>query len=117
MSIRGILAFAALICIAAAVRGQDSEPVQPPVVDPGDASKPPSDAVVLLKEMGEWTARDGAPSRCQMAEGEMVCRSGDGDAMTRQTFGDAQIHVEFKVPFMPAETGQMRGNSGVYTDS
>ena len=116
MSIRGILQVTALVCIAAAVKGQDSEPVQPRVVDPGNSSKPPSDAIVLFNgtDLQAWTTRDGAPAGCQATDVEMVCRSGDGDVMTSQTFGDAQIHVEFKVPHMPNETGQARGNSGVY---
>ena len=45
MSIRGILQITALVCIVAVVKGQDSEPVQPRVVDPGNSSKPPSDAI------------------------------------------------------------------------
>src|SRR6478735_974693 len=116
MSIRGIVQVTALVCIAAAVKGQDSEPVQPRVVDPGNSSKPPSDAIVLFDgtDLQAWITRDGAPARCQATDVEMVCKSGDGDVVTSQTFGDAQIHVEFKVPHMPNETGQARGNSGVY---
>jgi hypothetical protein len=66
--------------------------------------------------MEGWITRDGSPSRCTAVDGEMVCRSGDGDAITSQTFKDAQIHIEFKVPYMPDQTGQLRGNSGVYVN-
>ena len=116
MRFRAILLFAVLACLAAVVRGQEPEPVQPRTVDPGNYSKAPSDAAVLLNgtDLQGWTTRDGEPTRCQAIDGEMVCRSGDGDVMTSERFGDAQIHVEFKIPHMPNETGQARGNSGVY---
>lgn len=37
-----------------------------------------------------------------------------GDILTRQSFGDCTLHVEFRTPFMPSASGQARGNSGVY---
>lgn len=33
---------------------------------------------------------------------------------TTQKFRDFKLHIEFRSPFMPAERGQGRGNSGVY---
>lgn len=116
MSLGAILQLAVILFITATVRAQNPEPLQPPVVDPGHSNRPPSDAVVLFNgaDLDNWTTRDGAPTNCRVEEAEMVCRSGDGDIMTRDTFGDAQIHVEFKVPLMPNETGQWRANSGVY---
>jgi len=95
---------------------QDSPPPQPHVVDPGGADKPPSDAVVLFNgvDLQQWVTREGTPTRCRVISAEMVCQTGDGDAMTIQRFRDAQIHVEFNVPYMPNQTDQLRGNSGVY---
>lgn len=89
---------------------------QPRVVTPGDAAKPPSDAVVLFggKDLSGWRNLKGEPSGCSVANGEMVCRTGAGDTVSTQTFLDAQIHLEFAVPHMPEQKGQMRGNSGVY---
>jgi hypothetical protein len=43
----------------------------------------------------------------------MLCRTGAGDLHTRLKFRSAQIHLEFNVPLMPAQSGQARGNSGV----
>ena len=41
--------------------------------------------------------------------------NGTGDIATREKFGDCKLHVEFRTP-QPKEsqTGQNRGNSGVY---
>ncbi len=54
--------------------------------------------------------------------GEAVTWDTDGEAMTvvrgdiisDEEYSDAFIHVEFKIPDMPDETGQGKGNSGVY---
>ncbi len=35
-------------------------------------------------------------------------------ALTKRTFRDFHMHVEFRTPFMPAQGDQQRGNSGVY---
>jgi len=40
--------------------------------------------------------------------------SGGGDIESKQRFTDYQLHVEFKVPYMPNAKGQARGNSGVF---
>ena len=37
-----------------------------------------------------------------------------GDILTRRSFGDVRIHLEFRTPLMPEARGQARGNSGVY---
>jgi hypothetical protein len=33
---------------------------------------------------------------------------------TRQSFGDARWHIEFRLPYQPHDSGQDRGNSGAY---
>ncbi len=35
-------------------------------------------------------------------------------AITTKTFGSFTLHLEFREPFMPNDSGQQRGNSGVY---
>ncbi len=88
---------------------------QPTVVTPGGAA-PPSDAVLLFngKDMAGWVKHDGQPSGCKAENGEMVCRTGAGDAITAAKFKSAQIHLEFRIPNMPAQKDQLKGNSGVY---
>jgi hypothetical protein len=88
----------------------------PPAVVPGTDGSAPSDAVVLFdgKSTANWTSRKGEGKSCDVARGEMVCRSGVGDMMTKETFGSAQIHLEFNLPAMSDKKGQLRSNSGVY---
>jgi hypothetical protein len=33
---------------------------------------------------------------------------------TKEHFGDLEMHIEFRLPFMPTARGQQRGNSGVF---
>ena len=40
--------------------------------------------------------------------------SASSGAITTRAFGDFTLHLEFREPFMPDNTGQARGNSGVY---
>jgi Domain of Unknown Function (DUF1080) len=34
--------------------------------------------------------------------------------VSKESFGNGKLHIEFRVPFMPTAEGQGRGNSGVY---
>jgi hypothetical protein len=92
---------------------------------PSDADMPPHPApnfpgvVVLFGGKQEdvaahWTQRDpNKPATWQVnEEGAMVTR--DADIMSKERFTDFQLHVEFKVPYMPQAHGQARGNSGVF---
>ena len=116
--VRGVSIAAALaVCLAAAVREQKPEEPPPRVVTPGRApGQPPSDAVILFdgKDMSEWALRDGSPVKCTVDAGIMLCKTGAGNIYSRKQFKRAQIHLEFLPPFMPAQKGQARGNSGVY---
>lgn len=92
--------------------GAKKEDEQPRVVTPGAV---PSDAVVL--GISEWTKKDGSPTGCVGVKGEMQCKTGSGDAYTKAKIGSAQIHLEFQIPSMPQQKGQLKGNSGVYLQS
>ena len=110
-----ILFAAALVLAAQSKDGPQPRAVTPPAA-PG---QPPSDATVLFngKDMTGWRTRDGGPGRCNVQNGEMSCPTGVGDILTETVFGDAQIHIEFAVPNMPNQKGQLKGNSGVYLHS
>jgi hypothetical protein len=94
----------------------------PPVVQPGHAStpdkpgQPPSDAIVLFngKDLSQWTAMNGTPTRWIVRDGYMECASGSGYIRTSQNFGDCQLHLEWAAPTPAEGQGQGRGNSGVF---
>ena len=92
---------------------------QPPHVDTGTAcaAKPPADADVLFDghdlskwtgdHVGEWTVHDGV-----VTTGARIYNF----LKTKQSYGDAQIHVEFREPEQPTPpiNPQGYGNSGVF---
>jgi len=83
------------------------------------AVPPPSGALVLFDgaNLDPWVKTDGkSPPGWKLVEGSaMQVMPKAGSIMTRQEFtGHFQLHVEFRVPYMPKATGQARGNSGVY---
>ena len=94
----------------------------PPVVTPGIPStddqvgKAPSDAVVLFdgKDISQWVAMDGSPTKWIVKDGYMECVRGSGYVRTLQNFGDCQLHIEWATPTPPHGEGQGRGNSGVF---
>jgi lysophospholipase L1-like esterase len=87
---------------------------QPRVVDPGPAPAAPgpipSDAIVLFdgKNLSAWANGEN----WKVADG--VATVVKGDIRTKQSFGDCQLYVEFRVPADTAGTGQQRSNSGVF---
>ena len=72
---------------------------------------PPDGAVVLFggENADEWQR---VPLKWPIVDGAMEV-SGSNLA-TVQEFGDFQMHLEFRTPYMPTAAGQARGNSGVY---
>lgn len=88
---------------------------KPAIVTPGCNHTPPSDAIILFRkarDLSNWTSRSGE------AKWKTGCRkmtvNGTGDILTREKFGDCQLHVEFRTPAKVISEGQGRGNSGVY---
>lgn len=92
---------------------------QPLVVDPGPAdapAPPPSDAIVLFDgtDLARWRAEDGGPAPWKVADGYVEVVAHTGSLVTRDSFGDVQLHVEWATPAVVEGEGQERGNSGVY---
>ncbi len=83
---------------------------EPKVVQPGDATKPPSDAIVLFdgKDLSQWV--DG--EKWIIQDGVAIAHG--GGIHTKQAFGSCQLHLEFATPAKVEGHGQGRGNSGVY---
>jgi hypothetical protein len=91
----------------------------PPRVTPGaTAGAPPSDAIVLFdgKSLDAWkSANADKPAGWNVVDGQLVVAPGTGDIQTREKFGDAQLHIEWWDPSLPADkVNQDRGNSGVF---
>jgi hypothetical protein len=94
----------------------------PAVVTPATAStqdapgKPPSDAIVLFdgKDSSHWLQKDGSPSKWTVADGYMEVAPKTGEIHSKESFGDCQLHVEFREPSPPKGEDQDRGNSGVF---
>lgn len=107
---------AVTLAVPASMSAAPAERVQPEVVTPGVAGAAPSDAVALFngKDMTGWVRSNGSPSGCAAVKGEMVCRTGAGDAVTERKFKSAQFHVEVQIPSMPSQKDQLKGNSGIY---
>jgi hypothetical protein len=91
------------------------EPV-PPVVTPGEGTKPPSDAIVLFDgtSLNEWTNEKGESAGWIVADGCVTVKPGAGIIKTKRGFGDCQLHIEWLAPAEVKGDGQGRGNSGIY---
>lgn len=89
---------------------------EPPVVTPGEAGAPPSDAIVLFdgRDLAEWRAEKGGDAAWRVADGAMTVAPGTGNIVTRRSFGSLQLHVEWRTPAEVSGEGQGRGNSGIY---
>jgi hypothetical protein len=78
--------------------------------------KPPERAVVLYdgKNLDSWSKRDGEAAHWRiLKDGTLQVESG-GDIISKQKFGNFKLHLEFRLPYMPKQSGQGRANSGVY---
>lgn len=96
-------------------RVHDADRPHPPVVTPGaKVGDAPSDAVVLFdgKDLSKWRG-DRGDAKWDVVDGVIVARKGGGSLISREEFGDAQIHVEWAAPNPPEGKDQGRGNSGV----
>ncbi len=92
------------------------EPI-PKLVNPGVTNdQPPSDAIVLFngKDLSEWTNSKGVPAKWKIHDNSMIVVKGSGDIKTKKTFGDCQLHIEWRSPDSIESEGQGRGNSGVF---
>ena len=97
----------------------DTNRPHPTVVTPASApGAPPSDAVILFDgksldawqpQPTAWAVKDGAVTATPRATG-----SGENALVSKQSFGDVQLHLEFRSPNPPAKSSQDRGNSGIW---
>lgn len=92
------------------------EPI-PAKITPGtNAGEAPSDATILFngKDMTEWTSLDGTAAKWEVKDGAFTVKKGTGDIKTKKSFGDIQLHIEWRAPSEIIGEGQGRGNSGIF---
>lgn len=100
-------------------RVHDLDRPHPPVITPATApGAPPSDAIVLFdgKDLSQWQREtpDGPkPAGWKVQDGYAEVTDGAGDIVTKEKFGDIQLHVEWASPNPPKSNSQGRGNSGI----
>src|SRR5579864_7458095 len=84
-----------------------------PGTSPGEAS---SDAMVLFdgKDLSKWTSLSGGDAKWDVKDGVMTVAKGAGNIKTKQTFGDMQLHIEWRSPAEVVGDGQNRGISGIF---
>jgi len=95
----------------------DRERPQPAMIEPGtgnppaEAGTPPSDAIVLFngKDLSGWTGGDekGIENGC-------INVFKTGQLLSKQSFGDCQLHVEWATPAKADGGPMVWGNSGVF---
>ncbi|MEM7374620.1 MAG: DUF1080 domain-containing protein [Bacteroidota bacterium] len=89
----------------------------PPKVTPGQTnSQAPSDAIVLFDgtDLSQWTNMKGEQASWTVEDGAMTVKPRTGSIMTKENFGDVQLHIEWRSPTELVGEGQGRGNSGVF---
>lgn len=92
---------------------------EPRVVTPGQQGGPPSDAIILFDgtHTDAWMHREsGKPVEWKLdkAAKTLTVASGTKDIMTKQKFGSMQLHIEWRTPVGDPDSGQDRGNSGIF---
>jgi hypothetical protein len=103
-------------------RVHDLNRPHPRVVQPGaKVGDAPSDAVVLFNggDLGAWNdsgkGSGGGPAaaKWKVQDGYIEVVPGTGDLITKEKFGDVQLHIEWAAPMEITGASQLRGNSGV----
>ena len=104
-------------------RVHDMSRPRPVKVVPGAltaSAQPPSDAIVLFdgKDLSQWISQGhhGVVREPKWKVGKTATRKSfptPGRLVTKQSFGDCQLHVEWMIPETDTGSGQGRGNSGI----
>src|SRR5688572_17684179 len=93
----------------------------PKMVAPGASNQaPPADAIVLFdgKNLDQWiSTNDGSPARWTVANRVFTVNKPTGNIETKRKFTNYQLHIEWRIPPGTMQTGQSRGNSGVFLAS
>jgi hypothetical protein len=72
-------------------------------------AKPPEGAIVIFDGDGPVDEADTLVDP-KISEDGLLMQG----VVTKEAFGDATWHIEFRLPYQPKDRGQQRGNSGAY---
>jgi hypothetical protein len=89
---------------------------RPAIVTPGKPGQPPSDAIILYRGQQDavnWV-HENLESIKWIADSALKVSPGTGSIRTVKSFGDCQLHIEWRTPAIVEGTGQGRGNSGIF---
>nr|WP_068887386.1 DUF1080 domain-containing protein [Pedobacter panaciterrae] len=111
------------------VQAQDAKPEDtevytpvPKVVSAKELSiAPPSDAIILFdgKNLDQWVMTEdrSKPAAWTVANKVFTVNKKSGNIETKESFGNYQLHLEWRVPANITGKGQARGNSGLFLAS
>ncbi len=80
-------------------------------------ANPASQAEILFdgSDLSQWSHKKVKKAQWKILEnGAMEVAPETGSIITKKSFADHRLHLEFRTPFMPDHREQKRGNSGVY---
>lgn len=91
------------------------EPVPRVIIPAANHTSAPSDAIILFDgtHLDKWQSVRGTKAEWHLADGAMIIAQGKGDLRTLESFGDCQLHIEWRTPTVLSGNGQNRGNSGI----
>jgi len=112
---RKLMILSTLSCLFACF-SQGQNHAEPQVVTPGTGTSAPSDAIVLFdgKNFSEWESVNGGEVKWKIENGAMFVTPQTGNIQTKRSFGDCQLHIEWRTPDVVEGEGQGRGNSGIF---
>ena len=89
---------------------------KPETVTPSENNLPPSDAIILFQknDLDAWQKANGENANWHVSGREFTVDIIEPDIYTKQSFGDCQLHVEWKIPTGETHDNLNWGNSGIY---
>jgi len=91
---------------------------KPVIVTPVIRNSAPTDAIVLFtpNDLSQWESlrSKGMGVSWKISGNNFTVEPGTGDIITKQSFGDCQLHAEWKIPENEVQNNLNFGNSGIF---
>jgi hypothetical protein len=90
---------------------------EPRIVETFEIGSPPSDAVILFdgSSLSKFSSPDSTKPTWIIKEDYLVINPvSKKGIITNQKFGSCQFHIEWRTPTHDQDSGQLKGNSGIY---